>query len=238
MIYALLRGFMRFMTRVYLVGLFKVEGLENVPREGALLVCPNHFGTLDPPIVPAFLPRADSWNMAKSEYFRKLWMRWLFTMYHAFPVVRHTADRAALRRSFDLLKAGHALIIYPEGTRVDAGVLGEPEPGAGFIAQRCGCPVLPVAVTGTAECLPKGKIWPRRVPVTVRFGKPFLVEQRRSNGERVTHEEASDAIMVAIAELLPPEKRGRYTDLEGIQRRLDGIASPSAPQGEQSTAAR
>jgi 1-acyl-sn-glycerol-3-phosphate acyltransferase len=221
-----LRGLMRFLTHGVLDGLFRVEGTENVPRTGGLIVCGNHFGTLDPPMVPAFLPRGDSWSMAKSEYFRKRWMRWLFTSYGAFPVVRHTADRVALRRSFDLLKAGEVLVIYPEGTRVEAGVLSVPEPGAGFIAQKSGCPVQPVALTGTRECLPKGARWPHRVPVLIRFGKPFLVLQRRGNGERVSHEEASDAIMLAIAELLPSEKRGRYSDLEGWRRRLEGVSEP------------
>ncbi len=164
--------------------------------------------------------------MAKSEYFRTPAMRWIFTSYHAFPVVRHTADRAALRRSFDLLKAGHALVIYPEGTRIDTGVLATPEPGAGFLAQNCRCPVLPVALTGTRECLPKGKLWPRRVPVTVRFGKPFTVLQRRANGERVTHQDAADSIMLAIAELLPADKRGIFSDLESLHRRLDGVTAP------------
>jgi 1-acyl-sn-glycerol-3-phosphate acyltransferase len=224
-IYAFLRGLMRFMTSVYLVGLFKIEGLENVPREGPLLVCPNHFGTLDPPMVPAFLPRSDAWSMAKSEYFQKPYLRWLFRSYHAFPVVRHTADRNALRRSFDLLKAGHVLILYPEGTRVEAGVLSTPEPGAGFIAQKAACPVLPVALTGTAECLPKGAIWPRRVRVTLRFGMPFVVLQRRPNGERVSHEEAAEAIMVAIAELLPPDKRGAFSDVESLKKRLSGVTA-------------
>ena len=220
-----MRGLMRFMTRTFLVGLFKVEGLENVPRQGPLVVCANHFATLDPPMVPAFLPRADTWNMAKSEYFRKPLMRWIFTRYHAFPVVRHSADRAALRRAFDLLKAGEVLIIYPEGTRVESGELATPEPGAGFIAQKAGCPVLPVALTGTRECLPKGARWPRRVPVTLRFGEPFLLPQRRPKGERISHEEASDAIMLAIAELLPPENRGRYRDVESWRRKLEGVAS-------------
>lgn len=227
MMYAFLRGLMRFLTRTVLVGLFKVEGRENVPRTGSLLVCPNHFGTLDPPMVPAFLPRSDSWSMAKSEYFRKPLTRWIFTAYHSFPVVRHTADRAALRRSFDLLKAGDALVIYPEGTRIDAGVLAHPEPGAGFIAQRGGCPVLPVAVLGTAQCLPKGKKWPRRVPVSVCYGKPFVVLQRRPNGDRISHQEAADAIMLEIAQLLPPDKRGAFSDVEGLRKRLAGVTKPA-----------
>ena len=209
--YAFLRGLMRFMTRTFLAGgLFTVEGVENVPRTGALIVCPNHFGTIDPPMVPAFLPRGDSWNMAKSEFFRKGWMRWLFTAYHAFPVVRHSADRQALRRSFDLLKSGHVLVMYPEGHRQETQVLGEPEPGAGFIAEKSGAPVLPVALIGTADCLPLGKRWPRRVPVTLRFGKPFQVSTRHADGTRISHEEVSDEIMAAIAKLLPSEMRGRF----------------------------
>ncbi|TME04721.1 MAG: 1-acyl-sn-glycerol-3-phosphate acyltransferase [Chloroflexi bacterium] len=236
MMYALMRALVRFIANTYLVGLFRVEGLENVPRDGPLIVCANHAGTIDPPLVPAFLPRSDSWNMAKSEYFRGPVMRWLFVQYHAFPVIRHTADRAALRRSFDLLRAGQVLVIYPEGTRVDSGVLATPEPGAGFIAQLCGCPVLPVALTGTPECLPKGALWPRRVPVTIRYGKPLLLMQKRASGERVSHQEASDRIMLAIAELLPPEKRGAFTDIDSLRKRLGDVSIPSPLQGSDQSA--
>ncbi|HEV2140708.1 MAG TPA: 1-acyl-sn-glycerol-3-phosphate acyltransferase [Candidatus Dormibacteraeota bacterium] len=227
MIYAFLRGVMWFITSTYLIGLFRVEGAENVPRQGALIICPNHTGTIDPPLVPAFVPRADTWSMAKSEYFKNPALGFLFSSYHAFPVVRHTADRAALRRSLDLLKAGQAVVVYPEGTRIDSGILASPEPGAGFIAQRCACPVLPVALSGTRECLPKGAFWPRRVPVTVKFGKPFVVQQRRPDGSRVSHEDAADAIMLAIAEMLPPERRGAYQDIDAQRARLEGVAAPA-----------
>jgi 1-acyl-sn-glycerol-3-phosphate acyltransferase len=227
MMYALLRALMRTLTRVYLIGLFKSVGLENVPRTGPLIICPNHSATLDPPMVPAFVPRSDTWSMAKSEYFRKPHVAFWFYAYHAFPVVRHSADRTALRRSFDLLKAGQGLIMYPEGTRIESGVLAKPEPGAGFIAQKAACPVLPVGLTGTRECLPKGARWPRRTRVTITFGKPFLVLQKRADGTRVSHEEASDAIMVAIAELLPPKQRGVFSDLESHQQRLAGVTVPS-----------
>lgn len=226
MIYAVLRALMRALMVTYLAGLFKLKGKANVPRTGPLIVCSNHAGTLDPPLLPAFLPRADCWSMAKSEYFERAFTRILFTHYHAFPVVRHSADRVALRHSFDLLKNGHVLLIYPEGTRVESGVLADPEPGAGFIAQKAACPVLPVALSGTRECLPKGARWPRRVPVTVSFGIPFVVNQHRLDGRRVTHEEASDAIMLKIAELLPEAQRGAFADIEGLQARLEGVTRP------------
>lgn len=226
MIYAFLRWFMRAMTRTYLIGLFRVVGAENVPRKGTVIICPSHSGTLDPPMVPAFTPRSDTWSMAKSEYFKGDITEFLFRQYHAFPVVRHTADRIALKRSFDLLKAGQALIIYPEGTRVESGVLASPEPGAGFIAQKAGCPVVAVGLSGTRECLPKGARWPRRVPVSITFGKPFMVASKRPDGTKITHQEAADAIMVEIAELLPAEQRGAFSDLESHRRRLAGITKP------------
>ena len=229
MIYVLMRALMRTLVSVYLAGLFTAVGVENIPRTGPLLICPNHSATLDPPLVPAFVPRADTWSMAKSEFFRNPFIAFIYRSYHSFPVVRHTADRAALKRTFDLLKAGHSVIIYPEGTRVESGLLAQPEPGAGFIAQKAGCPVLPVGLTGTRECFPKGARWPRRTRVTITFGKPFVVLTKRADGSRVTHNEASDAIMVAIAELLPPEQRGAFSDLDTYRKRLEGITRPPHP---------
>jgi len=224
--YAFMRGLMRAMTVSYLVGLFKVIGAENVPRTGPVIICPNHSANLDPPLVPAFVPRSDTWSMAKSEYFKGGFVAWVFRQYHAFPVVRHSADRTALRRAFDILESGQALIIYPEGTRVESGVLARPEPGAGFIAQRAACPVVPVGLTGTRECLPKGARWPRRTPVSITFGKPFLVLRKRADGSKITREEAADAIMVEIAELLPERQRGAFSDLAPWRKRLEGVTRP------------
>jgi 1-acyl-sn-glycerol-3-phosphate acyltransferase len=227
--YAFIRWLMRTMTRTYLVGLVNVIGAENVPRNGPLIICPNHSATLDPPMVPAFVPRGDTWSMAKSEYFRRPLITWIFRQYHAFPVVRHTADRTALRRAFDILKSGQAVIIYPEGTRVESGVLAQPEPGAGFIAQKAACPVVPVGLTGTRDCLPKGARWPRRTHVSITFGKPFRVLSRRADGTKVTHQEAADAIMLEIAELLPEYQRGEFTDLESWREKLRGVTAVVEP---------
>jgi 1-acyl-sn-glycerol-3-phosphate acyltransferase len=227
MTYAFMRWLMRALTRTFLIGLFKVSGLENVPRTGPVIICPNHSATLDPPMVPAFVPRGDTWSMAKSEYFDKGgFVEWIFRRYHAFPVVRHSADRTALRTAFGILKSGQALVIYPEGTRVESGVLAEPEPGAGFIAQRAACPVVPVGLTGTRECLPKGAHWPRRTRVSITFGKPFRVLSKRLDGAKVTRQEAAEAIMVEIAELLPEHQRGAFKDLPAWRKRLRGVTAP------------
>ena len=223
-----MRGLMRLVVRVYLAGLFRVEGQDQVPGAGGLLVCANHASTVDPPLVPAFLPRGDSWSMAKSEYFvRRSFMRWLVTTYHAFPVVRHSADRRALKRAAQILEAGQALIVYPEGTRVESGGLRRAEPGAGFLAKVSRATVQPVGLVGTRDCFPKGALWPRRVRVAVRFGGPLRIRERRPDGRRVENQEAADAIMLAIAELLPERVRGDYSDLDALRERLAGVSEPA-----------
>jgi len=225
--YGFLTWLMRFLTGSVLIGgMFKLYGKNNVPRKGPLIICPNHAGSVDPPLVPAYTPRKDVWSMAKSEYFTNPKISWWFIWYNAFPVVRHSADRAALRKCFDLLREGKALIIYPEGTRTPEGVLVKPEAGAGFIAQKAGCPVVPVALVGTRTILPKGSRWPHRNRVSMTFGKPFRVETKRPDGTRIGHQEASDAIMVHIADLLPPEMRGAFSDLEAEKKRLAGVTTP------------
>jgi 1-acyl-sn-glycerol-3-phosphate acyltransferase len=230
---------MRTIVHLYLGRRFRVVGAARVPCQGTLLVCANHASTIDPPLVPAFLPRADSWSMAKAEWFaRPSPIRWLFTSYHAFPIVRHTADRRALRRATDVLQGGGALIVYPEGTRIESGGMRVAEPGAGFIARSSEAPVQPVALVGTRDCFPKGARWPRRVPVEVRFGPQLRIRARRPDGRRVENQEAADAIMLAIAEILPAEMRGDYSDLEALRRRLAGVWEPaSEPLGSEAPSA-
>jgi 1-acyl-sn-glycerol-3-phosphate acyltransferase len=226
--YAALRGLMRLIVHVYLAGLFRVTSRQHVARTGALLVCSNHASTIDPPLLPAFLPRSDSWSMAKAEWFKpRNFVSWLFSQYHAFPIVRHSADRRGLRRAFSVLEGQGALIVYPEGTRIEVGGMRTAEPGAGFIARIRRVPVLPVGLVGTRDCFPKGARWPRRVPVEVRFGPPIRVRAHRPDGRRVENQEASDAIMLAIAELLPAEMRGDYADLAGLRDRLEGVWEPA-----------
>jgi 1-acyl-sn-glycerol-3-phosphate acyltransferase len=222
--YSFLRWVMRMLVYVVLAGLFTQVGRERVPRTGPLLVCVNHISTLDPPLVPAYLPRNDTWSMAKAEYFeRSALQKWIFTAFHAFPVIRHSADRTAIRRATTILREGHVLVVYPEGTRITSGGLHRPEPGAGFIATLTGATVLPVAVQGSREVLGKGFKLPRRAPLRLEFGDPFRIPSRLPNGRKVEHEDAADAIMLSIAELLPEEVRGEYADLAAWRDRVGGL---------------
>lgn len=228
--YWLLRAMMRLAVSVYLGRRFVVSGQKLVPAEGGLLVCANHRSTIDPPLLPAYLPRRRAWSLAKVEYFQSSrFTAWLFRSYGAIPVARHRADRRAVRQVLGLLRAGEALVVYPEGTRVREGGMIRAEPGAGFFARSTGVAVQPVGLIGTRECFPTGAHWPRRVRVEVRFGPPFRVQSRRPDGRPVKYQEAADAIMLAIAELLPAELRGDYSDVDRLRAELAGVIQ--APPG-------
>lgn len=233
--YGLMRATVRLLARTVLVGLLRMDGRAAVPRRGGLLVCSNHLSAIDPALVPAFLPRRDSWSMAKSEWFeRPGFTSWLLRSYHAFGVVRHTPDRRALRQARQILDRGDVLVLYPEGHRSETGRLLRGEPGAGFLARAAGVEVLPVGLVGTADCVPLGSSLPRRVPVEIRFGPRIRIPERAADGRRIDNQDASDAIMLAIAELLPAEMRGEYADLQGLRERLHGVFEPTPAAGRES----
>jgi 1-acyl-sn-glycerol-3-phosphate acyltransferase len=220
-VYSILRLVVPPLLRLYLLGLLHVTGRERVPKEGPLIVCANHASAVDPLILGAFLPR-DSWSMAKAEWFASRWA-WLFRLLRTFPVVRDSPDRRALRRASEILRGGDALIIYPEG-RVSRGCLERGQAGAAFLARLLDAAVLPVGLVGTDRCVPRGAFWPRRRRVGVHFGVPMRLRSVRADGSRIDNQEAADAIMVAIARLLPASMRGAYSDVEGIEKRLEAVS--------------
>jgi 1-acyl-sn-glycerol-3-phosphate acyltransferase len=222
-IYAAMRLLMRLLVYTVLAGLFTQVGKERVPRSGPLLICSNHISTLDPPLLPAFLPRRDSWSMAKAEYFEHWLVSFIFRNYHAFPVVRHSADRPALKRAGNILRSGQALILYPEGTRIVSGGLHRPEPGAGFLATLTGAPIVPVAISGSREILGKGFRLPHRAPLRLEFGAPFRIPSTLPGGKRVDRQDAADAIMLSVAELLPEPLRGEFSDLDAWRTRVGAL---------------
>lgn len=187
-----------------LIGL-KVEGLHHVPDNGPVLVVTNHRHNADPVLLAIAFPRA-LYFMAKSELFGNRYLGTLIRFAGAFPVERQTADRKAIRYAGRVLAQGEAVAMFPEGTRSLTGRLGVGQPGAGLIALMSKAPILPVAIAGT-ETLPGNGLASsppsgRMRGATIRFGAPFLLPATSSTG-RVTSQEATDAMMAAVAALLP-----------------------------------
>jgi len=160
MMYLLVRGIGRLYLRL-LRGL-EVRNAHLVPREGPLIICPNHIDWVDPVVVACGTARLITF-MAKSELFRNRLAGWFLRQLHAFPVRRGESDRPALRISLETLRRGGVLGIFPEGTRSKTGRLQSPEPGAAVIALRTGATVIPAGVQGTQGSR----------PVTLVWGEPF-----------------------------------------------------------------
>lgn len=183
------------------------QGLEKVPRRGALIMTANHFNMADPPVLTAVMPRRIVW-MAKRELFDIPVIGWLYHLFGLIPVRRFEADLSALRKAQQALKAGHMLGMFPEGTRSAGRGLKEGEPGTAVIALRSGAPILPVGIWGTENVkLPRDLF--RRTSISIRVGEPYyLAATRRPSKQQVA--EATEEIMRRIAVLLPERYRGVY----------------------------
>lgn len=171
-------------------GLF-VQGEENVPRTGPVLMVSNHISYLDPPAIGDASPRRVVF-MAKAELFKVKPLGFLLRGVDSFPVKRGEPDRYAFKNTLTMLEEGRCVCIFPEGTRQPVGELGQAEPGAALFAMKTGSPVVPVYVSGTEKMLARDNRL-RRARVTVTFGEPFFIAR---NADR---DEAGREMMAAIA---------------------------------------
>ncbi|MGH2839438.1 MAG: lysophospholipid acyltransferase family protein [Solirubrobacteraceae bacterium] len=169
-LYALVRALAVPFMRLYF-GL-RISGAERIPREGAVIIAPNHKSFWDSFFVAAATRRHVRY-MGKTELFERGAGRMLVRL-GAFPVRRGMADTDALETARTVLRQGGVLALFPEGTRVrDPDALGTPRSGVGRLALETGASLVPAAITGTERLfigpLPK----PRRVRVA--FGEPIPV---------------------------------------------------------------
>jgi 1-acyl-sn-glycerol-3-phosphate acyltransferase len=156
-----------------------VEGLENIPGTGPVILAANHLSFVDSMIIPIVVPRR-VYFLAKAEYFegtgfRGALSRWFFTGMGNIPVRRGQgrSARDSLDTVIKVLADGEAFGIYPEGTRSLDGMLHRGRTGVARIALESGAPVVPIGLVGTDKVMAVGRKLPRIVPVTVRFGKPL-----------------------------------------------------------------
>ncbi len=210
MVYPILRMVMRTLAVVFIFRTLHVRGLEKVPKKGAVLVVGNHIATLDPPLTGSLIRRFDVYYMAKAEYFKLRRQRLLFRGYNAFPVVRHSADRTALKQALQVLDQGHVLMMYPEGTRSEDHQMHRPYAGAGFLARKSAATIVPVGVWGSEDVLPKGASWPKHAHVFIQVGDPFHLPERNADGSPMSHQQSADYMMSRVAELLPGKYRGVF----------------------------
>jgi len=183
----------------------QVVGLENIPREGGFILASNHVSHLDPFGVGIHVPRQVSF-FARKTLWHPGFASWWLDAVGTIPVDRDGGmSLEAVRRVLQALKAGRAVIVFPEGTRSPTGCLQPPRPGVGLLACRSQVPVVPARIFGSFEALGKnGRLRPG-TPISVVYGaalQPADYDQPADGKERYLR--AAERIMAAIARLECP----------------------------------
>lgn len=196
-----------------------VEGLDNVPLTGPVIVASNHLSFADSLAIPIVAPRKVVF-LAKADYFtgtgvKGALMRGWFNGIGMIPVDRDDtkAAIASLDTALEVLARGEAFGIYPEGTRSRDGRLYRGRTGVAHLALTSGAPVVPVGVQGTQDIQPVGTTLPRLARVTIRFGEPINVAGRYDGVPAGrARREVTDEVMAAIQALSGQEEAGVYND--------------------------
>jgi 1-acyl-sn-glycerol-3-phosphate acyltransferase len=199
-----------------------VEGLDNVPPTGPVIVASNHLSFADSLVIPIVAPRKVVF-LAKADYFtgtgvKGALSRGWFNGMGMVPVDRDDTRAAlsSLETALAVLGRGEAFGIYPEGTRSRDGRLYRGRTGVGHLALTSGAPVVPVGLQGTEQLQPVGSRRLRLAKVTVRFGEP-LHFAGRYDGVPLgrARREVTDEVMAAIARLSGQQEAGVYNERGG-----------------------
>ncbi len=149
----------------------ELHGMEHIPSIGPVIIAPNHQTFADPPLVTIPVRRPVHY-MAWSRLFAVPVFGAFIRMLRAFPVELEASDSRAMREAVRLLRAGEALMIFPEGGRTPDGLLQPFKLGAFRLAVSHDTPVLPVTIAGGWESWPPGRSLPRRGRITITYHPP------------------------------------------------------------------
>jgi 1-acyl-sn-glycerol-3-phosphate acyltransferase len=189
----------------------KVEGRENIPLTGPLILVANHVHLLDPFFLLFSFPRWINF-MAKEELFRSPFLRPWLRLAGSLPMHRGrkvTEKQKTLNSARNALEKGLILGMFPEGTRSHDGKLRKGKPGSAVIASKTNVPLLPVGIVGTDKI--NGISWLLKRPrIVVKIGKPFKLPPNSSRMSKSQMELLTTHLMKEIAALLPPEYQGAY----------------------------
>lgn len=177
---------------LFLLYRIKVEGLDNLPGNGGVILCANHRSLWDPVLMGCSVGRKVRF-MAKEELFKVPVLGMLIRSLGAFPVKRGKADIESIKTALTLLKEGNVLGMFPEGTRVRKGRKSDAKAGAALIAVKSGVPIVPMAISGSYRFFSKLKI---------KIGEPFELGAEDRKHSIAELKDMSEGIMAKIRSLV------------------------------------
>lgn len=187
---------------------WSVQGKENVPPMGPVIVVANHVSNFDPPLVSASFPRR-IWFLAKRELFKGPG-KWFFTAYGAHPVNRSATDPTAYRWALEKLANDQCLMIFPEGTRSRTGEMKKAQPGVVRLALKSQAAIVPVGITGTNGLNNPLNVFRPSGRLRINIGRAFTLPQIEGRPNAAVLNSLTDMIMERVAMQLPPEYQGVY----------------------------
>ncbi len=189
-------------TLLRLLFRIRAENVEAVPGDGPVILASNHLSVSDSFFLPLVLKRRVTF-VAKAEYFDNWKTAWFFRAVGQIPIRREggEAAEAALEAARGVLRGGGVFGIYPEGTRSPDGRLYKGRTGVARLAVDCGVPIVPVAMIGTRDAQPIGKIMPKFfAPITIKFGQPIMPDRFAGTGRPMLRA-MTDELMYELREL-------------------------------------
>lgn len=162
----------------------RVHHPKRVPAEGPVLIAANHQSFLDPPLVGSFVKQRPFAFIAKAGLFKFKPFGWFISALNSIPIKEDKGDMGAIKTAIEALGKGHAILIFPEGSRSEDGAMHEFKRGIALLVKKASCPVVPVAVEGCFDAWPIHNripsIW--SCPVEVMYGDPIPVAELMKDG--------------------------------------------------------
>jgi 1-acyl-sn-glycerol-3-phosphate acyltransferase len=169
-------GCVRLMYRI------KVYGKENIPRDGAALVLSSHQSFFDPMLCQGWLRRP--FYFVPRETLFVGFIGWLIDSYYTIPINQEQVTLKSMRAIIEVLKRGHIVCLYPEGSRTLDGKIDEIKPGFSLLVRRSGAMIVPMVIDGIFERWPRSQKFPKPGgTVGVLYGQPIPADRMAELGE-------------------------------------------------------
>jgi len=186
--------------------------LEQVPSSGPLLLVMNHVNFLDAPVIITHLIPRPITGFVKKETWDHPITAFLFNLWGGIPIDRSMADFAAFKLAKKALNDGMIVAVAPEGTRTEDGRLIQGKPGLVLLASQCNVPIMSIAYYGHEDFRQKIRQL-KRTPMKIRVGRTFKVKLEGHQKSKQFMQDATDAIMLEVADLLPKKYHGTYAHI-------------------------
>ena len=168
-----------------------IKGLENIPKDGALIFCGNHRSYLDPPLIVATAKR-DMKFLAKEELYKNKFLAFLGWAFEAIPVKRDEKDISAIKTSLKDLKEGKCIALFPEGTRNGLEKGEKVKDGVAFFALRSGAKIVPCGIKGGTK---------EHRKVTITYRKPLNYSKEKGSKDKEILDKITNEVMDNIINL-------------------------------------